>query len=133
MILISFGLTKLWIEKRHEFGHEALPKILQIDLIFCTLFVFGRHGRFFDFMRTYFREWGAPSIPQYREQVKRIKSKARAQERADSEWRIKKLEEDVDLWQKRYFELNDAVADLKNLGYAVRRIEKFDFDKLDKL
>ena len=39
MILIAFGLTSLWVERRHEFGHEALPKILQIDLIFCTIFI----------------------------------------------------------------------------------------------
>ena len=133
MILITFGLTKLWIEKRHEFGHKALPKILQIDLIFCTLFIFGKHGRFFDFMRQYIRQWGAESIPQYREQVKRIKSKARAQERKYSEYRIENLERENQRLLSKLREIENETAVLRNLGYQVRNLKNVDWDKINKL
>lgn len=133
MILIAKGLTGLWVRRRHEFGHEALPKILQIDLIFFTVFVFGRKGRFFDFMRTYFREWGAPSVPQYRQQVKEIKSKVRAQERASSERRIKNLEAELLKKTQQYNKLYNDTIDLKNLARQVRSIQKFDFKTLDDM
>lgn len=133
MILIAKGLTGLWIRRRHEFGHEALPKLIQIDLIFFTVFIFGRHGRFFDFMRTYFREWGAPSVPQYRQQVKEIKSKVRAQERAYSERRIKNLEDDLRKKTDQYNKLYNDTIEIRNLAYAVRNLKNVDFDKIENI
>ena len=133
MILIATGWTGLWVRRRHEFGHEALPKILQIDLIFCTIFIFGKHGRFFDFMRTYFREWGAPSIPQYRQQVKAIKSKVRAQERRYSDQRIKNLESDLKKYMDKYYDLERKTVDLKNLAYQVRNIKAMTDEELKKI
>jgi hypothetical protein len=133
MILITTGFTGLCVQKRHEFGHESLPKIIQVDLIFFTIFIFGRHGRFFDFMRTYFREWGAPAIPQYRQQVKAIKSKVRAQERKYSDQRIKNLESDLKKYMDKYHDLERKTVDLKNLAYQVRNIKKLDDDFLNNL
>lgn len=133
MILITKGLTGFWIKRRHEFGHESLPKILQIDLIFFTVFVFGRHGRFFDFMRTYFREWGAISIPQYRQQVKQIKSKVRAQERKYSDQRIKSLEADLLKKTEQYNKLYNDTIEIRNLAYQVRNLKNVDFDKLNDI
>ena len=133
MVLISFGLTGLRIQKRHEFGHESMPKLLQIDLLFLTVFIFGKKGQFFKFMRDYFTNAGVEKLPQYRQQVKKIKSKARAQERAWSQQRIKRLENDVKSWKDRYSKLQDATTELKALGYAVRRIKNINLGKLDDL
>ena len=133
MILISKGLTGLWVSRRHEFGHEALPKIIQIDLIFCTVFIFGRHGRFFDFMRQYFRNWGAEAYPQYRQQVKAIKSKVRAQERKYSDQRINRLEGELLKMTQKYNKLHNDTIEIRNLAYAVRNLKKVDFSKLDEI
>lgn len=133
MILITAGLTGLWVRHRHEFGHESLPKIIQIDLIFCTIFIFGKHGRFFDFMRKYFQNWGAEQFPQYRQQVKAIKSKVRAQERASSERRIKNLEADLLKKTQQYNKLHSDTIEIRNLAYAVRNLKKVDFKKLDEI
>ena len=133
MILITFGLTGISIKKRHEFGHEALPKITQIDFIFGTAFIFGNKGRFFDFMRKYFQNWGAECFPQYRQQVKAIKSKARAQERKYSGNRIKQLEKELAEMTSKYHKLSSDTVEIRNLAYQVRNLKNVDFDKLDKL
>lgn len=132
-ILINFGLTGVGIQKRHEFGHEAMPKILQIDLIFFTIFKYGDKGQFFTFMRDYFMNSGAEKLPQYRQQVKEIKSKARAQEKASSERRIKNLEADLLKKTQQYNKLSNDTIDLKNLARQVRSIQKFDFKTLDDM
>lgn len=133
MILITTGWTGLWVRRRHEFGHESLPKILQIDLIFCTVFIFGKHGRFFDFMRKYFQHWGAEQFPQYRQQVKAIKSKIRAQERKYSDQRIKNLEADLLKKTQQYNKLYNDTIEIRNLAYAVQNLKKVDFKKLDEI
>ena len=128
MILITAGLTGLWVRHRHEFGHESLPKILQIDL-----FIFGKHGRFFDFMRKYFQNRGAEQFPQYRQQVKAIKSKVRAQERKYSEQRIKNLEAELRKKTEQHAKLYNDTIEIRNLAYAVRNLKKVDFKKLDEI
>lgn len=133
MVLITTGWTGLWVCRRHEFGHEALPKILQVDLIFCTIFIFGKHGRFFDFMRQYFRNWGAEAYPQYRQQVKAIKSKVRAQERKHSDQRIKNLEADLLKKTQQYNKLYNDTIEIRNLAYAVRNLKQVDFKKLEDI
>lgn len=133
MVLINFGLTGFWFRRRHEFGHEALPKIIQVDLVFCTIFIFGKNGRFFDFMRKYFQNWGAEQFPQYRQQVKAIKSKARAQERKYSGQRIQNLERDLREKTEQYNKLHNDTIEIRNLAYAVRKLEKVDFKKLENI
>ena len=132
-ILINFGLTGTGIQKRHEFGHEAMPKIVQIDLILCTVFVFGDKGQFFTYMRDYFQNWGAEKYPQYRQQVKSIKSKTRAQERKRHEQRIEQLITETQKIGEEYSKLRRETNDLRNLAYQVRNIQKFDFKKLDEI
>lgn len=132
-ILINFGLTGVGIQKRHEFGHEAMPKIMQINLILCTVFVFGKKGQFFTFMRDYFQNWGAEKYPQFRQQVKAIKSKVRAQEKANSERCIKNLEAELLKKTQQYNKLYNDTIDLKNLARQVRSIQKFDFKTLDDM
>lgn len=132
-VLINFGLTGIGIQKRHEFGHEAMPKIVQIDLIFCTAFVFGNQGQFYTYMRDYFMQSGAEKYPQYRQQVKAIKSKVRAQERKYHQQRIETLIVEVQEIGNKYSKLRSETVDLRNLAYQVRNIQKFDFKKLEDI
>lgn len=132
-ILIVFGLTGIGFKKRHEFGHEGMPKIAQIDLIFCTIFKYGNKGQFFTFMRDYFQNWGAEKYPQYRQQVKAIKSKVRAQERKYSEQRIKNLEADLRKKTEQYNKLHNETIEIRNLAYAVRNLKQVDFKKLEDI
>lgn len=132
-ILINFGLTGIGIQRRHEFGHQGMPKIVQIDLIFCTIFKYGDKGQFFTFMRDYFMNSGVEKLPQYRQQVKAIKSKVRAQEKASSERQIKNLESDLLKKTQQYNKLYNDTIEIRNLAYAVRNLKQVDFKKLEEI
>ncbi|OOV84355.1 hypothetical protein B1201_00920 [Acinetobacter sp. ANC 5600] len=84
-------------------------------------------------MRKYFQNWGAEQFPQYRQQVKAIKSKVRAQERASSERRIKNLEADLLKKTQQYNKLHNDTIEIRNLAYAVRNLKKVDFKTLDEI
>lgn len=133
MILIKFHRTGLNLQRRHEFGHEAMPRLLEINLLFATVFIFGNGGTFFKFMRDYFTWEDHTQAPQYRMQVKRATSKARAQYEREYQRKAAKLEPEMNRLVEENKRLQKDRSLLINLGYQVRNLKDIDFDKLNDL
>ena len=76
MVLITFNWNFPSVKMAHEFGHESFNKMLVINLLFMTIFISKSSGMLGKMMYTYVNtKGGVESIPQYREQIKKIKSK----------------------------------------------------------
>lgn len=134
MILITFNFNFPSIKITHEFGHQSFNKMLAINLIFMTVFISRSSGMLGKMMYTYVNtKGGVESIPQYREQIKKIKSKARAQARKDTLYQMQLIEEDRDRYYKDYIELKTQVSGLKNLAYQVRNIKAMTDEELKKI
>lgn len=132
MIFIEFRLCLPWVYIKHEFGHECFDKLIRIDLGLFTLFITKSSSRLTKNLQHFLNGVGAEQLPQYREQIKAIKSKARAQAYADNEDRIEGLIADNQRLGTQYYELNRKLTDYKNLAYAVRRIKAIDIEELTK-
>lgn len=134
MILITFNFNFPGIKITHEFGHQSFNKMFAINLIFMTVFISRSSGILGKMMYTYVNtKGGVESIPQYREQIKKIKSKARAQARRDTLYQMQLIEEDRDRYYKDYIELKTQVSGLKNLAYQVRNIKAMTDEELKKI
>ncbi|HCJ6472590.1 TPA: hypothetical protein NVL99_000570 [Acinetobacter baumannii] len=75
---------------------------------------------------------GPEQLPQYRMQIKAIKSKARVQASKDKEQYIERLIADKQRLGTQYSDLNRKLSSYKNLAYAVRNIKDVDIDDLTK-
>ena len=134
MILITFNFNLPGIKITHEFGHQSFNKMLAINLIFMTVFISRSSGMLGKMMYAYVNTNGsAESIPQYREQIKKIKSKARAQARKNNLYQMQLIEADRDRYYKDYIELKAQVSGLKNLAYQVRNIKAMTDEELKKI
>ena len=123
MILITFGWNIPSIKVQHEFGHQSYKKLLAINLLFITVFITQKNSKLYSFLNNYIKGIGAEAIPQYREQIKLIKSKARKQAYEDMKTQLKHANEDRDRYYNDYIKLNSKVSGLKNLAYQVRNIK----------
>lgn len=132
MIFIEFRLCLPWVYIKHEFGHESFEKLIRIDLGLFTMFITKSSSRLTKNLEHFLHGVGAEQLPQYREQIKAIKSKARAQARADKEDQIEGLIADNQRLGTQYYELNKKLTDYKNLAYAVKRIKAIDIEELTK-
>lgn len=123
MVVITFGWCLPAISFKHEFGHQSYKKMLAINLIFTTVFITQKNSKLYSFLWTYAQNDGAEGVPQYREQIKKIKSKARKQAEADCKQQMLWIERDRDRYYKDYTDLKNKVSGLKNLAYQVRNIK----------
>ena len=134
MVLITFNWNFPSVKMAHEFGHESFNKMLVINLLFMTIFISKSSGMLGKMMHTYVNtKGGVESIPQYREQIKKIKSKARVQARKNVESTMACVEQDRDRFYKDYIELKNQVSGLKNLAYQVRNIKAMTDDELKNI
>lgn len=133
MILITFGLNFPSIKIAHEFGHQSYKKMLAINLIFMTVFITQKNSKLYSFLSNYVYNKGVERLPQYREQIKRIKSKARKQAEADCKQQILWIERDRDRYYKDYTDLKNKVSSLKNLAYQVRNIKAMSEEDLKNI
>lgn len=132
MIFIVFRLCLPWVYIKHEFGHESFDKLIRLDLGLCTLFITKNGSRLTNNLAHFLNGVGAEQLPQYREQIKAIKSKARLQAAKDKEQQIEGLIADNQRLGTQYYELNKKLTDYKNLAYAVKRIKGLDIEELTK-
>ena len=133
MILITFGWNFPSIKIQHEFGHQSYKKLLAINLIFMTIFITQNNSKLSKFLSNYVYNEGAEGLPQYREQIKKIKSKARKQAEADYKQQMLWLEKDRDRYYNDYIELKNQVSGLKNLAYQVRNIKAMSEEDLKNI
>ena len=134
MILTTFNWNFPSVSVRHEFGHQQYKKMLVINLLFCTIFIIRDAGsRISKMMQVYVNDPSVECLPQYREQIKRIKSKARKQAEKDHQRYVKSLIEDRDRYYKDYINLNSKISGLKNLAYQVRNIKSMCDDELKNI
>lgn len=136
MILITQNWNIPSFGFKHEFGHEAFPKMFYINLLFMTIFITrgGKKSKLKGMMYDYIRNDGsAESIPQYREQVKRIKSKARAQAKKDYEQQLDWVTQNRDTYYKKYANLESKVSTLRNLAYQVRKVKAMSDEELNNI
>ncbi|WP_228269803.1 hypothetical protein [Acinetobacter oleivorans] len=132
MIFIEFRLCLPSVSLRHEFGHESFDKMIRIDMGFCTLFITKNSSRLTRNLQHFLHGVGAEQLPQYRTQIKAIKSKARVQASKDKEQYIERLIADNQKLSTQYSELNRKLSGYKNLAYAVRNIKDVDIEELTK-
>lgn len=132
MIFIEFRLCLPWVYVRHEFGHESFDKMIRIDMGFCTIFITKNSSRLTKNLEHFLHGVGAEQLPQYRTQIKAIKSKARVQASKDREQYIERLIADNQRLGTQYSELNRKLSSYKNLAYAVRNIKEVDIEELTK-
>ena len=133
MVVITFGWCLPAISFKHEFGHQSYKKMLAINLIFMTVFVTQKNSKLYSFLSNYVYNEGVEKLPQYREQIKRIKSKARKQAEADCKQQILWIERDRDRYYKDYTDLKNKVSSLKNLAYQVRNIKAMSEEDLKNI
>jgi hypothetical protein len=133
MILITFGWNIPSIKVQHEFGHQSYKKLLAINLLFITVFITQKNSKLYSFLNNYVKGIGAEAIPQYREQIKLIKSKARKQAYEDMKTQLKHANEDRDRYYNDYIKLNSKVSGLKNLAYQVRNIKALTDEELKNI
>lgn len=133
MILITFGWNIPSIKVQHEFGHQSYKKLLAINLLFITVFITQKNSKLYSFLNNYIKGIGAEAIPQYREQIKLIKSKARKQAYEDMKTQLKHANEDRDRYYNDYIKLNSKVSGLKNLAYQVRNIKALTDEELKNI
>ena len=134
MISITFNFNFPSIKIAHEFGHQSLNRMLAINLVFMTVFISRSDGMLGKMMYAYVNtNGGVESIPQYRDQIKKIKSKARVQARKDTLYQMQLIEEERDRYYKDYIELKNQVSGLKNLAYQVRNIKAMTDEELNKI
>ena len=133
MILITFGWNIPSIKVQHEFGHRSYKKLLAVNLLFMTVFITQKNSKLSSFLNDYVNGVGAEAIPQYREQIKLIKSKARKQAEKDHQRYVKSLIENRDRYYKDYINLNSKISGLKNLAYQVRNIKSMSDDDLKNI
>ncbi|MDP7841245.1 hypothetical protein [Acinetobacter baumannii] len=132
MIFIEFRLCLPSVSLRHEFGHEYFDKMIRIDMGFCTIFITKNSSRLTKNLEHFLHGVGAEQLPQYRTQIKAIKSKARVQAAKDKEQCIERLIADNQRLVTQYSELNRKLSSYKNLAYAVRNIKEVDIEELTK-
>ena len=133
MILITFGWCLPAISLKHEFGHQSYKKMLAINLIFMTVFITQKNSKLYSFLSNYVYNEGVERLPQYREQIKKIKSKARKQAEADCKRQMTWIERDRDRYYKDYTDLKNQVNGLKNLAYQVRNIKAMSEEDLKNI
>lgn len=133
MILITFGWNIPSIKVQHEFGHQSYKKLLAINLLFITVFITQKNSKLYSFLNNYIKGIGAEAIPQYREQIKLIKSKARKQAYEDMKTQLKHANEDRDRYYNDYIKLNSKVSGLKNLADQVRNIKALTDEELKNI
>lgn len=133
MILITFGWNFPSIKISHEFGHQSYKKMLAINLIFMTIFVTQKNSKLSQFLNNYVHNEGVEGLPQYRQQIKLIKSKARKQAKADYGQQMLWIEKDRDRYYNDYIELKGKVSGLKNLAYQVRNIKSMTDEELKNI
>ena len=133
MILIEFKWRFPSIKIQHEFGHKSYKRLLAINLIFMTIFVTQKNSKLYQFFNTYVHNNGVEGLPQYREQIRLIKSKARKQAEADCKQQMSWVEKDRDRYYNDYIELKGKVTGLKNLAYQVRNIKSMTDEELKNI
>lgn len=133
MVFLIFKLSIPKISISHEFGHKHLSKILILDLLFITVYFTKRDSKMGQFLRNFVSGVGAEQIPQYREQIKKIKVRERAYAQSLVKEQIDSLEADLQKANANYSKLKNDVAVLRNLGYQVRNLKDFDFSKLNDI
>lgn len=133
MVLITFGWNFPSIKIAHEFGHKSYKKMLAINLIFMTIFVTQKNSKLNQFLNNYVRNEGVEGLPQYRQQIKLIKSKARKQAKVDYEQQMLWIEKDRDRYYNDYIELKGKVSGLKNLAFQVRNIKAMTDEELKNI
>lgn len=132
MIFVEFRFCMPWVYVKHEFGHESFDKMIRLDLGFCTVFITKNSSRLTKNLEHFLHGVGVEQLPQYRKQIRAIKSKARAQAAKDKEKQIEGLISDNQRLGTQYYELNRKLSDYKNLAYAVRNIKDIDIEELTK-
>ncbi len=133
MILITFGWNIPSIKVQQEFGHRSYKKLLAVNLLFMTVFITQKNSKLYSFLNNYIKGIGAEAIPQYREQIKLIKSKARKQAYEDMKTQLKHANEDRDRYYNDYISLKSKVSGLKNLAYQVRNIKALTDEELKNI
>ena len=134
MIVITSGLCLPSISYKHEFGHKSYPKMLSIGLIFFTIIFTKKQPKgLFNLINMYVGGNYIEGIPQYREQIKKIKSKARVQAKKDVEQQIKWIEQDRDRYYNDYNDLKNKVSGLRNLAFQVRNIKVMTDEELENI
>lgn len=134
MILVTLGWNLPSIKITHEFGHQSFNKMLVFNLLFCTVFIAKKSGVLGKMMYQYVNtRGGVESLPQYRDQIKRIKSKARIQAKKDMQQTLTYTEQDRDRYYKDYIDLKGKVSNLKNLAYQVRNIKAMTDEELKNI
>lgn len=133
MILITFGWNFPKIKIQHEFGHQSYKKLLAINLIFMIIFITQKNSKLSQFLNSYVHNEGVEGLPQYREQIRLIKSKARKQAEADCKQQMSWIEKDRDRYYNDYIELKGKVTGLKNLAYQVRNIKSMTDEELKNI
>ena len=133
MLLITFGWNIPSIKVQHEFGHRSYKKLLAVNLLFMTVFITQKNSKLYSFLNSYIKGIGAETIPQYREQIKLIKSKARKQAYEDMKTQLKHADEDRDRYYNDYINLKSKVSGLKNLAYQVRNIKALTDEELKNI
>lgn len=133
MILITFRWSLPSVKIQHEFGHKSYQKLLAINLIFMTVFITQSNSKLTQFLHDYVYGVGVEKLPQYKEQIKLIKSKARVQAREDMRMRLKMIETDRDRYYNEYIDLKNKVNGLKNLAYQVRNIKAMSDEELKNI
>ncbi|QEP53337.1 hypothetical protein BS46_gp155 [Acinetobacter phage BS46] len=132
MIFIEFRFCFPRIFVCHEFGHESFDKMIRIDAGFFTMFITKNSSRLTKSLEHFLHGVGAEQLPQYRTQIKAIKSKARVQANKDKEQCIERLIADNQRLVTQYSDLNRKLSSYKNLAYAVRNIKDIDIEDLTK-
>lgn len=133
MILI----TKSWnipsIKIQHEFGHKAYHKMLVINCLFFCIFITKKNSKLSTFLSHYVNCVGVEQLPQYRQQIKEIKSKARKQAKEDFYNELQSVKADRDIYYNKWRECSSAIQDVKHLKRTLERISETEFDKLKNL
>lgn len=133
MILITFRWSLPSIKIQHEFGHKSYQRLLAINLIFMTVFITQSNSKLTQFLHDYVYGVGVETLPQYKEQIKLIKSKARVQAYKEVEQDIDILKRGRDRYCHDYIDLQSKVNKLKNLAYQVRNIKAMSDEELKNI
>ena len=133
VILITLSWNIPSIKVQHEFGHQSYKRLLAINLFFITIFITQKNSKLTSFLNDYVNGTGAEALPQYKEQIKLIKSKARKQAQADMRGQLRRANEDRDRYYNDYINLKSKVNGLKNLAYQVRNIKALTDEELKNI
>lgn len=136
MMLFKFGLTKIGIKRKHEFGIRSFPKFVQVDLLLITFVILSKQQNrsLSELMRKYaFSENDLDWHPQVRLARRHAITKGRAKGldefKEQNKWLLKEVNEAQQRYQTSEIEnreLRLTIKGMKLVGFVEEDLHKDD-------